>query len=279
MNIARILILVAAGIAAVAAAYFVYRSSSGNETQVVVQAAEVAPTVRILAAREDLPTGARIASGDLYWQAWPEEAVSPAYVVESGNSEALADYVGAVVRAAIAQGEPVTPRKLVATGDSSFMAAMLGAGMRAVAVPISAETGAGGFILPNDRVDVIVTFEVEDEGSSRRRYYVAEAVVENARVLAIDQAISDDEEEDAVVGSTATLELTPEQARAVSLAVARGDISLTLRSLSDSDGGPRLVMAEPRRREDSEQGPREFERDTIQVYRYGQGRQVALQDD
>jgi len=279
MNIARILILVAAGIAAVAAAYFVYRSSSGNQAQVVVQAEEVAPTVRILAAREDLPTGARIGSGDLYWQAWPEEAVSPAYVVESRNSEALNDYMGAVVRGALAQGEPVTSRKLAVAGDSSFMSAMLGAGMRAVAVPTSAETGAGGFILPNDRVDVIVTFEEEDEGSSRRRYFVAEAVVENARVLAIDQAISDDEEEDAVVGSTATLELTPEQARAVSLAVARGDISLTLRSLADSDGGPRLVMAEPRRRDEADRPQPDFDRDTIQVYRYGQGRQVALQDD
>jgi len=279
MNAARILILIVAGIAAVAAAYFVYRSSSSNEPQTVVDTREVAPTVRVLAAREDLPTGARISSGDLYWQAWPEEAVSPSYVVESRAPEALNEYSGAVVRAAIAQGEPVTARKLVATGDTSFMAAMLGAGMRAVAVPISAETGAGGFILPNDRVDVIVTFEEEGEGNSRRRFFVAEAVVENARVLAIDQAIGDDDEEDAVVGSTATLELTPEQARAVSLAVARGDISLTLRSLADSDGGPRLVAAQARRRQVDTDDDRNFERDTIQVYRYGQGRQVALQDD
>lgn len=278
MNAARILILVAAGVAAVAAAYFVYRSSSGSEPQVVVQAQETAPTVRILSARNDLATGARVTASDLYWQAWPEEAVSPAYIVESRNRDAIDAYVGGIVRAAIAQGEPITPNRLVATGDSGFMAAMLGPGMRAVAVPISAETGAGGFILPNDRVDVIVTFEAESEGSSRRRFFVAETVVENARVLAIDQAIGGDDE-DAVIGSTATLELAPDQARAVALAVARGDISLMLRSLSDGAGGPRLAVLPPRSEQSGERDPRALEDNTIQVYRYGQGRQVALQGD
>lgn len=278
MNAARILILVAAGVAAVAAAYFVYRSSSGNQPQAVVEQQEIAPTVRVLSARNDLVTGSRVAASDLYWQAWPEEAVSPAHIVESRNRDAAETYAGAIVRADISQGEPITPSRLIATGDSSFMSAMLGPGMRAVAVPISAETGAGGFILPNDRVDVIVTFEAEAEGNSRHRYFVAETVVENARVLAIDQAIGG-EDEDAVVGSTATLELAPDQARAVALAVARGDISLMLRSLSDGAGGPRLAALPPRPEEPSEREARDFEDDTMQVYRYGQGRQVALQGD
>lgn len=278
MNAARILILVAAGVAALAAAYFVYRSSSGSEPQTIVQTQETAPTVRILSARNDLVTGARVTASDLYWQAWPEEAVSPAYIIESRNRDAIEAYAGAIVRAGIAQGEPITPNRLVATGDSSFMAAMLAPGMRAVAVPISAETGAGGFILPNDRVDVIVTFEAESEGNSRRRYFVAETVVENARVLAIDQAIGG-EDDDAVIGSTATLELAPDQARAVALAVARGDISLMLRSLSDGAGGPRLAVLPPRSEQSADRDPRAVEDNTIQVYRYGQGRQVALQGD
>tara|TARA_R110002072_G_scaffold90929_5_gene203214 strand:- start:3396 stop:4244 length:849 start_codon:yes stop_codon:yes gene_type:complete len=282
MNAARILILVAAGVAAVAAAFFVYRSSAGNEPQVVVQQQEAAPTARILAARNGLRAGTRVRAEDLYWQAWPEEALSPAYVVESRDPDARETYSGAIVRAEIAEGEPVTASRLIATGDSSFMAAMLAPGMRAVAVPISAETGAGGFILPNDRVDVIVTFEEEAEGSSRRRFYVAETVVENARVLAIDQIFGnsgDDEDEGAVLGSTATLELAPAQANAVSLAVARGDISLILRSLSDGDGGPRMAALPPRRNEEIERPGRDADDNTIQVYRYGQGRQVALQGD
>jgi pilus assembly protein CpaB len=112
------------------------------------------------------------------------------------------------------------------------MAAVLTPGMRAVAVPISARSGAGGFILPNDRVDIIVTRE-GDNG------YGSDIVVENVRVLAIDQIYSETED-GAVVGSTATLELSSTQARNVALSVAAGDVSLALRSIADTEGGPRL---------------------------------------
>ena len=278
MNSARILILVLAAAAAAAAAFFVYRSSGSSEPQVIERVVEQAPAVRVLAARGDLATGERVTASDLYWQAWPEEAVSPAYVTESRDPDAIESFVGAIVRAGIAQGEPITTRKLVPAGQAGFMSAVLAPGMRAVAVPLSAETGAGGFILPNDRVDVIVTYESGGrESYGRSGGFVAETVVENARVLAIDQIFSDDEEEDAVVGSTATLELESDQARAVSLAVARGEILLALRSLADGDGGPRLAAREQPEREDvpetSDQG-----RNSMTVYRYGQRQDVALGD-
>lgn len=262
MNIARILILALAAIAAAAAAIFVRGAMqpSAAPQEVVVQEREAAPSVRVLAARSGFTAGQRVQPADLYWQAWPEEALSPAYVTEEGQPDAITRFAGAVARASMAQGEPVTGRKLVQAGDAGFMAAVIAPGMRAVAVPTSARAGAGGFILPNDRVDVIVTEDMRDRMSSR-------TLVENVRVLAIDQSYSE-EEDGAVVGTTATLELTPRQAEQVALAVASGDIALALRSLADADAAPQEVIEdEPV----SESGPQ-----TVRVFRYGQEQRVAL---
>lgn len=274
MNAARIAILAAAAIAAIAAAFFVHRAMSTREAPVVVQAAPepARPVTRVLAVRQDLGAGARVRAQDLYWQAWPDEALSPAYLTEARNPGAVDEFTGSVVRIPLMRGEPVTAQKLVRPGDHGFMSAVLEPGMRAVAVPISAQTGAGGFILPNDRIDLIVTYEGDGGASARRRFYVAETVVENVRVLAIDQLITGDNQ--AVLGSTATLELTPDQAHAVAQAQAQGSLSLALRSLADGDGGPR--MAGMRRRPAEEETG---SRDGVQVYRYGRGRLVAVQND
>jgi len=282
MNVARIIVLIAAALAAAAAAYFVYQSSSGEPVSVEPQVVQAA-TVDVLAARRDLPVGSRVQASDLYWQAWPEDAINPSQITRDRSPEAAEEFAGSVVRSEISEGEPVSPRYLLQAGEAGFMSAVLGPGMRATSVPISAETGAGGFILPGDRVDVIVSYEAEEEGSSRRRFFVAETVVENARILAIDQTFGGEEDaESVVVGETATLELTPEQANAVVLAVARGEISLSLRSLADGEGGPRLVATRPNRNL-TRPDPDDFEplgdEDQIVVYRYGQARVVSAGDN
>jgi pilus assembly protein CpaB len=270
MNALRIAILVAAAIAAIAVAFFVRQAMNAPAPDPVQ--VEERPAARVLAARRDLAVGERVTASDLYWQAWPDEAVSPGYVVE-GRGQTTGDFNEAVVRSPLTQGEPVTSSKLVQPGDAGFMAAILTPGMRAVAVPISAETGAGGFILPNDRVDVIVSFQVEREGGGRSsRVYMAQTVAENVRVLAIDQFYG--EEEEVVVGETATLELSPAQARDMALAVARGEISLSLRSLTGGDVRPSLVAAdygEPTENVEPRAG-------TVTLYRYGQARRVGVQD-
>lgn len=265
MNIARILILALAAIAAVVAAIFVrgamQPAPAASQPAAAVQAAPVAPSVRVLAARGDFAPGQRVQPADLYWQAWPEDALAPSYVTEELHPDALTHFAGAVVRTAMTQGEPVTQQKLVQPGDAGFMAAVLTPGMRAVAVPTSARAGAGGFILPNDRVDVIVTMNENRRMSSR-------ILVENVRVLAIDQSYSEDDG-GAVVGSTATLELTPRQAEQVALAVASGDIALALRSVADTAGGPQSSLAEAPE-------PARAAPDSVRVIRYGQERRVAL---
>ncbi|MFN3835826.1 MAG: Flp pilus assembly protein CpaB [Glycocaulis sp.] len=259
MNATRIAILVAAGLAAIVAAFFVRNAMQPRvvERPVAEAPAPQAPTARVLAARSDLAMGQRIAPRDLYWQPWPEEALSPAYIRESADREAIARLAGSVVRASIAQGEPITERRLVAPGQSGFMAAVISPGMRAVAVPTSARAGAGGFILPNDRVDVIVT----SQGQSGA--YASNLLFENIRVLAIDQTYAEDGS-GAVVGSTATLELTPAQARNAAQAMAQGSLTLSLRSLADAD----QAVADTG---DDVSGQR-----VVRVFRYGREQRVAL---
>ena len=276
MNAVRIAILVAAAIAAIAVAFFVRQAMSRPEVpQAVV--VEERPAVRILAARRDLAIGERVGAADFYWQSWPDEAMSPGYIMED-RGRGIEDFAGSVVRAPIGEGEPITGRRLVQPGDAGFMAAVLSPGMRAAAVPISAERGAGGFILPNDRVDVIVSFEEDVQGQrGSTRAYVARTIVENARVLAIDQTYGEGEEN--VVGETATLELTPDQSRAVSLAVARGEVSLVLRSLLDNEAGPVLLSGgegpETARDVDSDN----FRQRNVTLIRYGHSQTIALADD
>lgn len=274
MNALRIGILAAAAVAAIAVAFFVRQAMSTEEPQVAQ--VEQRPATRILAARRDINVGERVSASDFYWQSWPEEAVSPGYIVENSGQDA-SEFAGAVVRSAIRQGEPVTGRRLVQQGDAGFMSAVLGPGMRAVAVPTSAETGAGGFILPNDRVDVIVSFQQENE-ETRRREYVARTIVENARVLAIDQTYADEEGEGTVVGETATLELTAAQAREVSLAVAQGEVTLILRALEDTVTGPSLVSGG----DSLAAAPVSNDDDSVRrvtLIRYGRAQTLALAGD
>ena len=276
MNAVRIAILVAAAIAALAVAFFVRQAMSRPDApQAVI--VEERPAIRILAARRDLVIGERVGAADFYWQSWPDEAMSPGYIIEN-RGKGIEDFAGSVVRAPIGEGEPITGRRLVQPGDAGFMAAVLSPGMRAVAVPISAERGAGGFILPNDRVDVIVSFEEDVPGQrGSTRTYIARTIVENARVLAIDQTFGEGEEN--VVGETATLELTPDQARAVSLAVARGEITLVLRSLLDNEGGPVLLNGGegPARSRDADSD--NSRQRSVTLIRYGHSQTIALADD
>ncbi|MGY6531615.1 Flp pilus assembly protein CpaB [Glycocaulis sp.] len=260
MNPTRIAILVAAGLAAIVAAFFVRNAMQPRvvEQPVSEAPAPAASSVRVLAARSDLATGQRLAPGDLYWQPWPDEAVSPAYIREAADREAISRLSGSVVRSAIAQGEPVTERRLVSPGQSGFMAAVISPGMRAVAVPTSARAGAGGFILPNDRVDVIVTSQGQGGAFS------SNILLENVRVLAIDQTYAEDGS-GAVVGSTATLELTPAQARNAAQAMAQGTLTLSLRSLADASDNDAVIEHE------STSGER-----VVRVFRYGREQRVAL---
>jgi pilus assembly protein CpaB len=129
-------------------------------------------------------------------------------------------------------GEPLRRSKLIPEGQS-FMSSMLPAGSRAVATSIAADTSAGGFNLPHDHVDVIMTRRADAAGSSG---FTTETILQNIRVLAIDQTIQEDEEgRKTRVGQTATLELTPQQAEIITVAQQMADrLTLALRSVKDA---------------------------------------------
>src|SRR5690606_5880811 len=148
--------------------------------------------------------------------------------------------VGAIARASLYAGEPISEAKLIQS-DNGFMSAILPSGMRAVATRISADTSAGGFILPNDHVDVIMTRQIEGEQGGTG--YATETILNNVRVLAIDQTIEEIKGEKVVVGQTATLELSPKQAQILSVAEQLSDHRLTLALRSIADSGPRTSDA------------------------------------
>jgi pilus assembly protein CpaB len=134
------------------------------------------------------------------------------------------------------QGEPIREQKLVRAEGSGFMAAILPSGMRAVSTEISAETAAGGFILPNDRVDIVLTRKLRSsEGGND--LVVSEVILTNIRVLAIDQAPKEKDGQNAVVGKTVTLELRPDQVATLSASRQGGTLTLALRSIVDAHAG------------------------------------------
>jgi pilus assembly protein CpaB len=126
-------------------------------------------------------------------------------------------------------GQPIAQNAVVQGTGSGLMAAMLTPGMRALSIVISAESGAGGFILPNDRIDVILTRK--PDGNNARSS--SKTILTNVRVLAVDQTISQNKDTPAVVGKTATLEVTQAQAELLGGAQGNGQLSLALRPLSE----------------------------------------------
>lgn len=220
MNPARIGVLVLAVIAAGLAAFLARGLMSSGEPaeQKVVEE----PTTEVLVAVSNLQIGQRVAGGDLRWQRWPQASMNPAYVTRVQRPTAIEEYTDSVARAAILSGEPVTGEKLVSLSGAGFMSALIEEGMRAAAVSITPETSAGGFILPNDRVDVI---DVEK----------GQTILRNVRVLAIDQRFNEQVGEQVVVGKTATLELTPAQVELISVAQSEGRLALSLRRMGAQD--------------------------------------------
>lgn len=303
MKPARIAVICVAAVAAIGLAFVVRAmgSGSGAPTQVAAAApAPETPMAKVLVAARDLEPGKRLTADDLEWKDWPVTEVQADHFTDGSTpipaqpatAEAKApegaaarvtraatdlatggaksDWLGAVVREPILAGEPMLLRKVVMAGDSGYMAAYLEPGMRAMAIRVTVETAAGGFILPGDRVDVLLTREMklsdvagaEDSGRSR---FASSTVMQNVKVLAIDQTTRVGDDEQAVVGATATLEVRPGDAEALALAKSEGELSLVLRSYADT-GGPTVRTA-----------PRQTQAAAVRVFRGGNPEVVVVQ--
>jgi pilus assembly protein CpaB len=235
MNTARIVVLAIALGAGGVAAYL----ASGADNNKPPPPAPVAqlPTVEVLVAKNDIDLGKTVKAEDLQWQVWPASTASNSFIRKSDRPDAVKELTGAIVRTAMMAGEPIRDQKLVKADGSGFMAAILPSGMRAVSTEIAPETGAGGFILPNDRVDVLLTRHIHnpDPSGGMPDIVLTEVVLRNVRVLAIDQAPKEKDGQNTLIGRTVTLELKPEQDTVLASSRQAGTLSLALRSIADAN--------------------------------------------
>jgi len=234
MNRARIIVLSIALGAGGVAAYL----ASGSDSRPPAPTEPVAQlqTVDVLVAKADIGLGQTVTPNDVVWQTWPAAAASNSFIRRSERPEATNEITGSIVRSPFIAGEPIREPKLIKANGSGFMAAILPPGMRAVSTEISPETGAGGFILPNDRVDVLLTRrEKNPDPKASGDLVIPQIILSNIRVLAIDQAPKEKDGQNSVVGRTVTLELKPEQTMVLASSRQAGTLSLALRSIADAN--------------------------------------------
>lgn len=251
MSPVRLIILLVAASAAIGAVFLVRTvqqpaTATAAETPMQALPPVTFPVKQVLVANNPIPIGRFVSADDLRWQEWPAEAPMESFLVQESDPEALDKMVGAVARVELVAGEPVTTNKLVHPGTTGFMSVMLTPGMRAVSIEIEPESAAGGFIQPNDRVDIIVTREVESNTNSANSMqgFRSDLILSNIRVLAIDHIYGPPpavEGEGAprtgqagvIMGSRATLELSDRDAGLINTARRAGGLSLVLRSVAD----------------------------------------------
>jgi pilus assembly protein CpaB len=234
MYTGRIVVLIIALGAGGVAAYLA--SGIDNKPPVPVQPVAQLETVDVLVAKSEIGLGQTVKPDDLQWQNWPTASASNVFIKRSDRPNAATEIAGMIARAPFIAGEPIREQKLIKSDGSGFMAAILPTGMRAVSTEISPETAAGGFILPNDRVDIILTKRQKNpDNPMQPEVITASVILSNIRVLAIDQAPKEKDGQSTVVGKTVTLELKPEQIATLAASRQAGTLSLALRSMADGN--------------------------------------------
>lgn len=293
MSAVRLFILVIAAIAAIALAFVVRGAfapkKAGDAPVVAAPTTAAGPRLaKVLVATRDLPVGTRLGAADMGWQDWPADNLNAAYVTDGAAPQsrptgaaaiaartasdtagklfggaAVQSMVGAVVREPILNGEPIVARKIVRSGEGNFLSVVLTPGMRAMAFPVSVDTAAGGFILPGDRVDVLLS---RDGGGEKG--LITSTVLRNVRVLAIDQAAEPAKDARTMVGAAATLEVAAGDTESVAAAQAEarkgGALILALRAYADAGA----VSG----RSQGATGPGRV----VRVYRAGQASEVTV---
>ncbi len=272
MSPMRLIILLIAAGAAIAAVFLVRSVQAPSPAAASAVAPQAAPppppTKHILVAKRPLPVGQFVVVEDLAWQEWPDNAPTPSFLDQKTSPDALEKAAGAVVRTPLAEGEPITLEKIVHPGDRGFMAAMMQPGMRAVSIEISAETAAGGFIQPDDHVDVVVTRESDGKfGGNTIANIHSDMILTNVRVLAIDAVYGPPPAQGVaapIVGTRATLELTDADAILLNTAKKAGEIALVLRSITELQERSGVTAVGRVYRDGLKTAP-----EPVKVYRYG----------
>ncbi|MCE1236377.1 MAG: Flp pilus assembly protein CpaB [Hyphomicrobiales bacterium] len=264
MKASRLLVLAVALVAGLVAAMLAVKMSNRPEAPQPVAAVPAAPpapeTVDVLVASGDIAMGKRVAAGDFVWQPFPKAGIVEAYITRGAKPNATEDLAGRLSRTGFARGEPIREQGLV-KAERGFMSVLLAPGMRATAVEVKAVSTAGGFVLPNDHVDILLTRAAPKAGNGDP--YVSETILTNIRILAVDQQVNDGKDSASMLAKdTVTLELTPRQTEIVAQAQQLGVISLALRSMRDRD--------EPLVEESADVGG------SVKVVRYGVSSTVSI---
>jgi pilus assembly protein CpaB len=237
MSKMRIVLFILAGIAALAAGLMARNFASQRPDKEVVVENTVKKT-DVLVAAKDLGLGEKLSDGALAWKSWPTESLQDGMITKDGQPDAMEKLALGRARLPIYSGETIIEKKIIQAGDKGFLASILPKGMRAISVAISERSSAGGFILPNDRVDVILTKKTSSEGG--QQLVNSETVLTNVRVLAVNQNYGKQEEGSDTIavaeGKTATLELSARQVEVVAQVESMGELSLALRSIAENDG-------------------------------------------
>jgi len=244
----RIVIFAVAGIAAIGTALLVRNLMTTGDDQTASLLAEQramnAIAADVLVFSRKYIRGEELQPNTVVWRKWPRESLQKTYIQsESRDKKLRAQYDGGVLRRDVLAGEPVTANKVITDGKTGFMAAVLSPGMRAVSLALKPETSAGGFILPNDRVDVLLTQSIspttrEVKGGLPKTIRAAETILKNIRVLAIGAEAVNEKKQASITGKTATLEVTPQQAEILVLGKTIGQLSLALRSAGTGSEEP-----------------------------------------
>lgn len=245
MDKKKLLLLVAALLIAVTTAFAARSVFSGGPVAPMAGAVPVTPMgPKVLVAQRALPTGTILTADAVSFQDWPKELVQDAYFID-GQAD-MSKLLGTVVRFPVTAGQPLTQGALVAPGDRGFLAAALGPGMRAMTIPVSDTSGVGGFVFPGDRVDLMLTQSVKSGSDGAQELKAAETFLRNLRVLATDQATSTETVDGKSVvktSRTVTLEVTPRIAEKITVAQTVGQLSLSLRPLTDNQADFERVLA------------------------------------
>jgi pilus assembly protein CpaB len=263
MNTKRLIVLGLAGVMAIVAALLARNLLGGGTPKVQASVAPQMPMSDVLVASTSLQPGQALTADEVRWQKWPSSSVDSTFITRAAITSVNDAVKGTVVRSPIISGQPITNTAIVHADAAGFMAAMLTPGMRAISIAINADSGAGGFILPNDRVDLILTRKL----SGQSAHVISSIILKNVRVLAVDQTFKQEKDTKTVIGKTATLELSPAQAELVARAQDQGSISLALRPLTDSDAA--VANNGPVTGSTGEGG------DQISIIRYGIARETS----
>jgi pilus assembly protein CpaB len=245
MNVTRIAILGVAAVAAGAAALLVRGMLGGPSPEVQASVpAPVLPTAEVLVAAKEIAPGRPLDVDSVRWEVWPQSSVLDAFITKTEQPDTAKAVAGYIVRAPMVIGQPVTEAFVVRADQAGYLAALIRPGMRAVSVEVAPETAAGGFILPNDRVDIILTRDLPDQGDSKN--IRSDTILRDIRVLAVDQTSQTQVSKEAqwAIGKTATLELTPAQSELIQHAAREGSLSLALRALGDNRQLPAYALGQ-----------------------------------